>query len=130
MALAIAARGKIASPKAILVDLFHREEVISEHCQIDFFVTYLLFHCGKIVVHSRVFDIKVSSLSLKETHDVTDQSKSVFCIPVGKIEAPSYHHIVKLVGICDILHTLNELLPKGGIQMKLLHEISSHLRSI
>ncbi len=130
MALAIAARGKIASPKAILVDLFHREEVISEHCQIDFFVTYLLFHCGKIVVHSRVFDIKVSSLSLKETHDVTDQSKSVLSIPVGKIEAPSYHHIVKLVGICDILHTLNELLPKGGIQMKLLHEISSHLRSI
>ena len=130
MALAIAAGGKIASPKAILVDLFHREEVISEHCQIDFFVTYLLFHCGKIVVHSRVFDIKVSSLSLKETHDVTDQSKSVLCVPVGKIEPPSYHHIVKLVGICDILHTLNELLPKGGIQMKLLHEISSHLRSI
>ena len=115
MALAVTTSGEIASPKTVLVNLFHWEKVICEDCQVDFFVTDLLSYCSEVLAHSWMLNIKVSFLSLKETHDITNEPKSVLCVPVSKIKTPCYHHIIKLVWISNILHALNKLLPKSCI---------------
>lgn len=130
VALAVAAGREITIPETILVDLLHGEKVISEDCQVDLFVADFLSNGGQIVAHSRMLNIKVSLLGLKEAKDITDEAKSVFSIPVSEIKTPCYHYIIKLIWVSDILHALNELLSKSSIQMKLFHEVSSHRRGV
>ena len=130
VALAVAAWSEVAIPETILVDLLHGDKVISEDCQVDLFVADFLSNGGQIVAHSRMLYIKVSLLGLKEAKDITNEAKSVFSVPVSEIETPCYHYIIKLIWVSDILHALNELLSKSSIQMKLLHEVSSHRRRV
>ena len=128
--LAVAAWSEVAIPETIFVDLLHGEKVISEDCQVDLFVADFLSHGGQIVAYSRMLNIKVSLLGLKEAKDITNEAKSVFSVPVSEIETPCYHYIIKLIWVSDILHALNELLSKSSIKMKLLHEVSSHRRRV
>ena len=130
MALAVSTSSEISSPEAIFIYFFHGEKVIFEDCEINLLVIHFLPNSRKILANCWVFDIKVSFLDLKESENVTDKSICILSVPVCKIESPSYHHIVKLVGVCHILHTLDEFLPKGSIKVELIHEVSSHLRGI